>query len=133
MKVCLKNSTKFLSKEQTNVLGKFLEFLQSKVPLASEIEIVLLGKREGLMTTGVRKPHSIINVLAGKRLLADTLRTIAHEWVHEFQHQKLGVGKKNKIKDIGGPEENMANVLAGIFMKLFQKKYPQFESLLYNE
>lgn len=133
MRVCLKNSDKYISEQQLKVLKKFLEFLQKKVPLVSDLEIFLLAKRKGSMTTGVRKPHSIIYVLAGNRLLADTLRTIAHEWVHEFQHQKLNLGKKKEIKDIGGPEENMANALAGVFMKLFQKKYPEFESLLYNE
>lgn len=133
MKVCLKNFHKYTSENQTEVINKFLEFLQKEVPLSDNLEIEFLNKRKGKMTTGVRKPHSLIYVLAGKRMLADILRTVAHEWVHEYQHQKMGVSRKKKIKDIGGPEENMANVLSGIFIKKFQKANPDFEHLLYNE
>jgi len=53
--------------------------------------------------------------------------------VHEYQHQKLNLDNKKKIQDIGGPEENMANTLSGILVKLFAKKHPETENLLYNE
>jgi hypothetical protein len=65
--------------------------------------------------------------------LVDILRTLAHEWIHEFQHQKLGLKEKTKVQDIGGPEENMANIIAGIFMKQFQKEYPEMDKVLYDE
>jgi hypothetical protein len=38
-----------------------------------------------------------------------------------------------KIQDIGGPEENMANILSGIFIKKFEKQYPNHSKLLYGE
>jgi hypothetical protein len=85
------------------------------------------------MTTGQRRTHHIIKILSHNRLLIDILRTLSHEWVHEFQHQKLGLKEKDKVQDIGGPEENMANILAGIFMKQFQKKYPKMDKVLYDE
>jgi hypothetical protein len=37
------------------------------------------------------------------------------------------------VKDIGSPEENLANILAGIMTKKFQKQYPDLEGVLYNE
>ena len=133
MKVCLKNFHKYTTENQTKVINKFLEFLQKEVPLSDNLEIEFLNKRKGKMTTGVRKPHSLIYVLAGKRMLADILRTVAHEWVHEYQHQKMGVSRKKKIKDIGGPEENMANALAGIFLKKFCRTNPNLEKKVYGK
>ena len=85
------------------------------------------------MTTGVRMPGHQIFVLSKGRMLVDVLRTLGHEWTHEFQHQKMGLKDTEKIKDIGGPEENMANALAGVFTKKFNKKFPNHTNLLYEQ
>ena len=47
MKVCLKNSHKYTSENQTQVINKFLEFLQKEVPLSDNLEIEFLNKRKG--------------------------------------------------------------------------------------
>jgi len=133
MKVCFKNLNKFFSNEQIEVIKTFIEFIQGETPLKKDVHIIFLDKREGDMTTGQRRTHHIIKILSHNRLLIDILRTLSHEWVHEFQHQKLGLKEKDKVQDIGGPEENMANILAGIFMKQFQKKYPKMDKVLYDE
>jgi hypothetical protein len=44
----------------------------------------------------------------------------------------MGIKDKDKIQDIGGPEENMANVLSGIFVKKFERLYPNLKGVLYN-
>ena len=75
------------------------------------------------MTTGVRYPNGNLFVLASNRLLIDILRTLSHEWVHEFQHQKMGLKDNQKIQNIGGPEENMASALSSVFLKKFQKQF----------
>ncbi len=134
MKLCLRNQNKVFTKEQQKVIYEFFKFLQSQLKLEDPLEIEFVEKRNGGMTTGVRKPHSRILVLVKNRLLIDIMRTIAHEWVHEFQHQSLGLDKfKKKPQDIGGPVENMANVLSGIFIKKFEKSHPQFNERLYGE
>lgn len=133
MKVCFKGMKNFFSEEEIEVIKEFTKFLQSEVPLKKEILVDFLNKRKGHMTTGSRETHHHIKVLAKDRLLIDVLRTFSHEWVHEFQHQKLGLKEKQKIQDIGGPEENMANILAGIFLKQFQKLYPKYNKIIYNE
>ena len=46
---------------------------------------------------------------------------------------KNGTQRSDKIKDIGGPEENMANTLSGIFVKKFEKSFSNYEGLLYGE
>lgn len=132
MKVAVKNTNKIFDEKTLGVVNEFLKFLQSEAPLSEDIKVILLPHREGLMTTGSRLPNQI-TVLAGNRLLIDVLRTISHEWIHEFQTQKLGVPNNKKIRDIGGPIENMANAIAGIHIKKFVKLNPDFENLMYGE
>lgn len=130
MKVCIRGLKQFdYSKE---VFEDFMNFLQSEMPLKDELNIVLSKTREGQMTTGVREPNEV-RVLAGGRMLIDIFRTIAHEWVHEFQYQKLGLSDEHQVPDIGGPVENMASILASIFLKKFQNQYPKYDRELYNE
>lgn len=133
MKVCLKKSGEFPKKNEILVIKKFLQFLQSQLPLNQEVRITFTDSREIPMTTGVRMPDNEIVVLAKGRLLIDILRTVSHEWVHEFQYQKMGIRDDNKIQDIGGPEENMCNILSGIFIKKFEKKYPELSNITYGE
>lgn len=133
MKVCFKGLNKFFDNEQSETIKKFIEFIQEETPLKKDIHVLFQDKRSGHMTTGQRKSPHIIKVLVHERLLIDILRTLAHEWIHEFQHQQMGLKEKAKIQDIGGPEENMANIIAGIFMKKFQKSFPELDKVLYNE
>lgn len=133
MKVFIKKQKSGLSSKYTEVINEFIRYLQTEIPLVKNISITLVGERNGGMTTGVRRTNGDIHVLCKDRLLIDILRTISHEWVHEYQFQKMGVDEKKKIQDIGGPEENMANVLSGIFIKKFQKQNPNLEPSMYNE
>jgi hypothetical protein len=59
----------------------------------------------------------------------DILRTLAHEWVHEYQ---MDVQKKDMGPDIGGENEDEANAFAGQMMKKFEKKYPHEEDKMYD-
>lgn len=115
------------------LVKSFCEFLQSQVPLTNDITVEFLDTRQGSMTTGVRYPGNKIQALSSGRLPIDVLRTLSHEWIHEFQTQKLGVDDSKPIQDIGGPEENMCNVLTGIFIKQFEQSNPEFDGMLYNE
>lgn len=83
------------------------------------------------MTTGVRRRKKI-EVLVDGRLLIDVMRTLAHEWTHEYQYQKLNLDDTKKHQDIGGPVENMANPLPGIMVKKFNKKNPKYEKSIFK-
>ena len=133
MKVSIKHSKTHMSEHQLDVLRKFLKFLQEKLPLTKPVLLTLTDSHKETGTTGLRAPKSKIYVLVKGRLLIDVLRTLSHEWVHEYQHQKMGLEDKAKIQNIGGPEENMANILAGIFIKQFDKKHPNFRGIIYGE
>ena len=132
MKVCIKNNNS-ITLEQSKVVKDFVSMIQSELPLTNDVNINFVPERDVKMTTGVRFPKGKIFVLSGNRLLIDILRTLAHEWVHEYQHQKMGLKDDQKIQNIGGPEENMANTLSGIFIKKFEKQYPNHSKLLYGE
>ena len=134
MKACLKNSTKFFTEEQIEIIKQFIQMLQKDISLKKDVEISFESKDAKVpMTTGVRMPNHKIHVLAKGRLLIDIMRTIAHEWSHEYQHQKLGVKDTDPIQDIGGPEENMANALSGMFLKKFAKQYPEVKEMMYGD
>ena len=134
MKACLKDSSKFFTKEEISVIKQFIKMLQRDTSLKKDVEISFESDDTKVpITTGVRMPNHKIHVLAKGRLLVDVMRTIAHEWSHEYQHQKLGVKDTDPIQDIGGPEENMANVLSGIFLKKFNKEYPQYTNVIFGE
>lgn len=133
MKVCIKNSKTEITEEQLEVISSFVKFLQSQVPLSSDIQVVLTNNQKTTGTTGIRIPGSKIYVLTKGRMLVDILRTLSHEWVHEFQHQKLGLDDNAKIQNIGGPEENMCNILSGIFIKKFDKQNPDYKTTIYEQ
>jgi len=131
MKVSLKKSGEFPNQEQLPLVKDFIKSLKAQLPLNKDIGISFTDKRDVNMTTGVRMSKHQIHILTKGRLLIDILRTLAHEWTHEYQYQKMGI--KYKIKDIGGPEENMCNILSGIFVKKFVKNNPKSEELFYGD
>jgi hypothetical protein len=45
----------------------------------------------------------------------------------------MGLKDNEKIQNIGGPEENMANTLSGIFVKKFDKMFPEHSGSIYEE
>lgn len=118
-----------VGEEKSNVINEFIKFLQRKFPLEEGFKIVFLGERIGKMTTGSRTDKNVLKILAKNRMLIDVLRTLAHEWVHEYQHQILNW---ERGPDIGGKNENHANIEAGILMKKFQKEYSDFMEVLYE-
>lgn len=133
MKFPLKNIKNFFNDEEVQIIKEFIAFMQKQMSLKLPVNIEFTSNRPYDMTTGLRiKPNNIF-VLAKNRLLADILRTISHEWLHEYQHQKLGLGEKEKTPNIGGPEENLANILSGIMFKKFEKENEKYKKIIYGE
>jgi hypothetical protein len=56
----------------------------------------------------------------------DILRTLAHELTHYRQHERLGKSMPDSAGRTGSPYENEANAQAGIVMRHFQNRYPEF-------
>jgi hypothetical protein len=115
--------------EYKNIYNTFIKFLQKEFPLSNDIKIRFLSDRVGKMTTGSRTDNGILNILVKNRINRDILRTLSHEWVHEYQ---MTVLNRNKGKNIGGKNENEANAESGVIIKKFEKRFPNFEKLMYD-
>jgi hypothetical protein len=129
MKVTVRYQKDSVYDEDHSFYHDFIEFLQDEYPLTQDIKINFVNNRVGNMTTGNRMDKHVINVLTKNRMNRDILRTLSHEWVHEHQRVNL---KMKKGSDIGGKNEDMANSVAGVLIKKFEKKFPNLEERMYN-
>lgn len=108
---------------------KFVKHLQKKFPLENDVHIILLGEKDGEMTTGSRMDNNTLKILVQNRIIRDVLRTLGHEWVHEYQ---IDVLNRDKGPDIGGKNEDEANAFSGRLVKQFEKKFPYQKEIIYN-
>lgn len=104
-------------------LKMFLKFCRDELVITNDIRIFLLTKNNKLnITTGGYSPSDkCVYTIAEGRQIADILRTLAHELVH--QKQDLQGKIKGNIPDIGGVIEDTANAIAGRLVKMYVKKY----------
>ncbi len=128
MKVTIIHKNSGIDKNEYELYNKFINYLQDKFPLNRDLKVIFLGERNGKMTTGSRLPQEI-RVLSKNRMNRDILRTLAHEWVHEYQ---MEVEKKEMGPDIGGKIEDEANSESGAIMKKFERDVPDSEDKLYD-
>lgn len=129
MNLNFKADKNLFDEKQMEVLKSFIDYLHKEIPL-EDVNVEFVNQRQGTMTTGVRQENGTLKILAGGRMLLDVLRTLSHEWVHEGQHQILGWEIEGDA--IGGPYENQANSLAGVYLKKFQVNHPEFMEILYK-
>jgi dTDP-glucose pyrophosphorylase len=104
-------------------ISTFLKFCRDELDITNDIQVFLMRKENHLnITTGGYNPtDKCVYIIFQKRQIADVLRTIAHELVHQKQDlQEKIVGD---IPDIGGVIEDTANALAGRLVKMYVKKY----------
>lgn len=129
MKVKITHKNSGIPQKDYNLIDLFLRFLQKQYPLKHDLKIFFLSERTGKMTTGSRTEDDEIKVLTKGRIYRDIFRTLAHEWVHEYQRDVL---KWKHGPDIGGRNEDMANSEAGALIKMFEKIYPDLEDSMYK-
>ena len=112
----------------------FVDMFKKFLPLAMEIlEIDRLPKMnfEPEVQSGNQPSfgmydnnEKILHVAIINRHPVDILRTVAHELVHFRQDIR------NELNDesgaTGSPEENQAHELAGVIMRHFNKRHPEF-------
>ena len=107
----------------------FIRFIKNKLPLKNNLKINFLNERIGNMTTGARLPNNELNILTKNRMNRDILRTLVHEWVHEYQMTILG---RERGPNIGGKNEDEANAISAKLIKIFEKEHPNFEGKMYE-
>ena len=125
MKVTIKHIDSDVPKENYDFFNDFIKYLQKQYPLKNDITIKFLGERVGSMTTGQRNQKNELLVLSKGRMNRDILRTLAHEWVHEYQRTIL---KRHKGPDIGGKN----NSKSGEIMKQYEKAHPKDVNKMYE-
>ena len=118
-----------LSNKDKNLMKKFIVFLNKKYPLNNDVKITFTGKRFGGMSSGSRTNDSELKILTNGRLNRDVIRTLAHEWVHEYQ---INVLNREHGPNIGGKNEDEANAEAGSLIKKFEKNFPEKEEMMYE-
>ena len=128
MEVKLKYKDTDLTQEDKKLYQDFVKFLISKYPLNQSIEILFLGEKTDHMSTGSQN-EGVIKILAKNRLNRDIMRTVAHEWVHAYQRLVLN---RERGPDIGGQNEDEANAFAGQLIKMFEKDYPGYNELVFE-
>ena len=129
MKVTIKHINSDVPKENYEFYNDFIKYLQKSYPLRGEITIKFVGERIGDMTTGQRNAKNELLVLSKGRMNRDILRTLAHEWVHQYQRTILN---RDKGPDIGGNNEDEANSESGAIIKKFEKYHPKDEKKMYE-
>ena len=129
MKVTIKHIDSDVPEENYEFFNNFITYLQKLYPLKHDIIIKFVGERQGNMTTGKRNTEDELFVLSKNRMNRDILRTLAHEWVHEYQRTIL---KRSKGPDIGGKNEDEANAFSGAIMKKCEKNFPKDEEKMYE-
>jgi len=129
MKVTMVHMKSGIHNKDFKLYDNFIKFLQKHFPLKENITVILTGEKIGKMTTGKRDSKSRLFILSKGRLNRDILRTIAHEWVHEYQMKILN---RKKGPNIGGQNEDEANSLSGSLVKKFEKLNPDLEKSIYS-
>lgn len=129
MKVIVNHKNSGIPKKNFKLYDEFIKYLQKNYPLKKDIVIYFLDKRKGDMTTGQHGDKHDIRVLSKNRMNRDIMRTLSHEWLHEYEQTIMKLKHK---KDIGGKDENIANVEAGKIQKKFERDFPKFNKTIYS-
>lgn len=117
------------TKEDKKLIDNFISQLKKNYPLKDDLDISFQTKRTGTMTTGSRTDNNKLKILVKDRLNRDVMRTLAHEWSHEYQRTIL---KRKHGKDIGGKNEDEASSQASEEIKKFEKNNKDMEKSIYK-
>ena len=108
--------------KKINTVKKFLNYCCDELNLDNKFTCKIVFDREsnGVKTTAYYIDSDKLVVVYGKnRMLGDILRSIAHELVHQMQHEEGRV--EYPVQDVGGEIEDEANAKAGAIIKSFIK------------
>ena len=117
------------TKSDKVLINDFISQLKKDYPLKGDVDILFVKKRTGDMTTGSRSDKHKLRILVKDRLNRDILRTLSHEWSHEYQRT---VEHKRKTKNIGGEGENVASATSSKEIKKFEKNNKSKEKSIYK-
>jgi hypothetical protein len=108
--------------ERQSRLDDFVKFAAEYLHLPQP-HITLLHEREPNMTTASYNIKTKeIKVCVRGRAIFDVCRSVAHEMVHQEQHNRI----TNVDGSTGSPHEDEANAVAGRIVREYGKLHPEF-------
>lgn len=115
------------AEQKQEVINEFIAFAKEKLDLGDSMPNIKISYDEkeapGMKSFGKYTPETNeLLVVAINRNLADVLRTLAHELVHDKQRKSGALNKDSNTT--GSEQENEANALAGVLMREFGQKNP---------
>jgi cytidyltransferase-like protein len=120
----IKEAIESNKEENEKILKDFVKYCVSKLKLKETPNIEFVDDRfaEQKRALGAYDPQTkTIVVVTQHRMIADIMRTLAHELVHRKQDE-LGLIKNAEANGkTGSPTENVANAVAGIIMRNYGK------------
>jgi hypothetical protein len=103
-------------------IQQFVTYAGDKLQLLTPPKVKVIQPTDNMQSLGHFEPDTqIINIVIKDRLLADILRTVAHELVHAKQYELGRITNPAIDGATGSPIENQANVVAGILMRNYGK------------
>lgn len=111
-----------ISPEKCQIIAGFIRYCCKELKIKEPIKVTVVGDREkhSMETLAYFNPNNKETFVYGKtRLLADILRSLAHELVHLCQMLENRLNPDSG--KTGSTEENEANSKAGCFMRNFGK------------
>jgi Zn-dependent peptidase ImmA (M78 family) len=112
------------------VTKRFLNFCIDELGLGEKFKCYIVSDRAkyGIKTTAYYLDDGKIIMVYGKnRMLGDILRSVAHELVHQLQHEEGRI--EYPVQDVGGEIEDEANARAGEIVKKYIKTQPGADTL----
>jgi hypothetical protein len=112
----------------TQSVNEFVKWACGRLKLKEEPKVTILGKdysNEVASLGGYSPETKEVYAVGEGRMMADVLRTIAHELVHRKQDEMGLIGSAEKDGKDGSPIENQAHAVAGILMREYGRKNKQ--------
>lgn len=116
--------------QKIEILSHFVEYCKKRLQIQGQPQMRFTSDRDWAVqqrSFGSYNPNTgEITVYVGNRNLADILRTLAHELVHEKQREDEKL--EDESGETGSEIENQANALAGVLMR----DYGKINDLIYE-
>jgi hypothetical protein len=112
--------------ELENKVSDFVDFATNYLGLSKRPDVTLLTVREPNMTTAYYNiKDGNIKIYSKGRACFDICRSIAHEMVHQKQHEEIE-NPDDLDGSTGSPHEDEANAVAGRMIRTYGEQVPGF-------
>jgi hypothetical protein len=113
----------FLIEQNMEMVNNFIDFAAERLGLNGTPTVSFVDRKDENMSTACYDPTDrSIRILKGTRATFDVCRSIAHEMVHQLQHER----GDELDGTTGSPCEDEANALAGRLIRMYAQDNPMF-------